>query len=159
MYTLLFELSNVRANLYMESMLCCRCRAVLRCGRSMLTTISPALTQQIMRRWRHTHTHCQTSIIVVPVTLGIFTKKYRKSYFPPPTFCVVSQGLLELQKAQRCARQASGWDREWAGLERAVQLTLAYCHSQSNSFQSYSTSVSSELFSRGAFLKILCYRE
>ena len=105
-----------------------------------------------VERDTHTHTHCQTSIIVVPDTIY-------KSYFPPPTFCVVSQGLLELQKAQRCARQASGWDREWAGLERAVQLTLAYCHSQSNSIQLYSTSASSELVSRGAFLRILCYRE
>ena len=44
--------------------------------------------------------------------------------------CVCVQGLLELQKAQRCARQTVGWDREWSGIERAAQLTLKYCHSQ-----------------------------
>ncbi|CAI8052814.1 Tetratricopeptide repeat protein 27 [Geodia barretti] len=38
------------------------------------------------------------------------------------------KGLLELQKAQRCARQVRGWDRQWTGLERAAHLTLKYCH-------------------------------
>ena len=41
-----------------------------------------------------------------------------------------TQGLIELQKAQRTARQTPGWEREKDRRKRVVDLTLKYCKGQ-----------------------------
>ena len=41
-----------------------------------------------------------------------------------------SQGLIELQKAQRTARQTPGWEREKDRRKRVIDLTLKYCKGQ-----------------------------
>lgn len=40
------------------------------------------------------------------------------------------QGVLELQKAQRVARQEEGWEKAREKLQRVVDLTLKYCEGQ-----------------------------
>ena len=37
------------------------------------------------------------------------------------------QGLLELQRAQRTARQEPGWEKDWEKVQRVASLTLHYC--------------------------------